>query len=66
MKISAGKTFQFLMVAAFTVLQTWSLHAQTFEVPQIGPKGYHLGDYGDGAYWVQSEGLSKHVQNVCS
>jgi glyoxylase-like metal-dependent hydrolase (beta-lactamase superfamily II) len=62
MTISVGKTFQFLMVAAFAVLQTWSLHAQdtavgsTFEVPQIGAKGYHVGDYGDGAYWV-TDGL---------
>ena len=51
------------MVASFAVLQTWSLHAQdtaaegeavgsTFEVPQIGPKGYHVGEYGDGAYWI--------------
>ncbi len=62
MTFSVGKTCQFLMVATFAVLQTWSLHAQdtavssTFEVPQIGPKGYHLGDYGDGAYWV-TDGL---------
>lgn len=38
------------------MLHSWSLHAETFEVPQIGAKGYHLGDYGDGAYWV-TDGL---------
>ena len=53
---SAGKLCQLLMVASFVVLQTWPLHAQetaaegeaagpTFEIPKIGAKGYHVGDY---------------------
>ena len=40
----------------FAVVQGGSLQAGTFEVPQIGAKGYHVGEYGDGAYWV-TDGL---------
>lgn len=29
---------------------------QQFEDPVIGPKGYHVGSYGDGAYWI-TDGL---------
>ncbi len=52
MTISARKTCQFLMVASFAVMQTWSLHAQTIEapeVPEIWDKGYHVQGYVDGA-----------------
>ena len=32
--------------------------AQTFEDPVIGEKGYHVGSYGDGAYWVTEGGYN--------
>lgn len=40
----------------------WSVNAaeQTIEAPIIGPKGYHVGSYGDGAYWV-TDGLYNSI-----
>ena len=44
--------------ASILVMFTGAAHAagQQFENPEIGPKGYHVGSYGDGAYWV-TDGL---------
>lgn len=48
------KKLYLLLVGLFLALQSSSAFAagQTIEDPVIGPKGYYVGSYGGGAYWV--------------
>lgn len=48
------RKFSLSLVSLITALLVGSLAAaeQTFDDPVIGEKGYHVGTYGDGAYWV--------------
>jgi glyoxylase-like metal-dependent hydrolase (beta-lactamase superfamily II) len=52
-----------LTAAIFIATSGWfatatRAEAQTFENPTIGEKGYHVGTYGDGAYWVTEGGTN--------
>ncbi len=54
MKIIKTKTLHLLFFSFFTALFTWPADTagQTIEDPVIGAKGYYVGSYGGGAYWV--------------
>lgn len=52
------KTLYLLLFGCLNVLIVWSVHAaeHTITDPVIGSKGYHVGSYGEDAYWV-TDGL---------
>ena len=52
------KMFYLLFFCCLSVLLVWSVNAaeQTIKDPVIGSKGYYVGSYGGGAYWV-TDGL---------
>jgi len=58
MNIFKIKSFYLVLFSCLNLLFAWSSDAaaKTFEDPVIGPKGYHVGSYGGGAYWV-TDGL---------
>ena len=52
------KMLHLLLFSFLTVLFAWPVNAaeQTIESPVIDSKGYYVGEYGEGAYWV-TDGL---------
>jgi len=48
------KKFYLMFIGLISMLHVGSAHAaeQPIEDPVIGQKGYHVGSYGGGAYWV--------------
>ena len=52
------KVSYLVLIFCISILLGWSVKAseQTIKDPVIGEKGYHVGSYGDGAYWV-TDGL---------
>ncbi len=54
MKRTSIKILYLMLIGLFFMLQFGSGFAagQTIEDPAIGEKGYHVGSYGGGAYWV--------------
>jgi len=56
------KLFQHGLVGLLAALFAWQVNAAegTFEPPVIGAEGYHVGSYGDGAYWV-SDGVTNSM-----
>ena len=58
MKLNTTKSCQQIFFGLLTLLFTWSVNAaeQSIEEPVIGEKGYYVGSYGGGAYWV-TDGL---------
>lgn len=58
MKIIKIKTFYLLLFGCLNLLFVWSVHAadDTIKDSVIDSKGYHVGSYGGGAYWV-TDGL---------
>ena len=58
MKIVKFITLYLVLFSSLNVLFGWSVNAadQTIKDPVIGSKGYHVGSYCGGAYWV-TDGL---------
>lgn len=58
MKIINMKMLYLLFFGSLSVLLVWSVNAadQTIKDPVIDSKGYYVGSYGEGAYWV-TDGL---------
>lgn len=58
MTFEASKLRSLAMASMVGLMASTAAQAapQQFEDPVIGPKGYHVGSYGDGAYWV-TDGL---------